>query len=175
MMSSPHSAVPSDPPGTFGQWCRVLPLLNEPQTRVYVAQKALELGRGGISTVAELTGLSRPTIPKGIRELRAGIAPETAVMIRKKGGGRTCVAAVDATLLRALEAIMAEKTAGDPMSCLKWTGKSSGKIAHELTAQGHQVNPRTVCRLLKEMGVSLRANVTADEGAQQPDRDAHFR
>jgi Rhodopirellula transposase DDE domain len=175
MMSSPHSAVPSDPPGTFGHWCSVLPLLNETQTRVYVAQKALELGRGGISTVAELTGLSRPTIPKGIRELRAGIAPETAVMIRKKGGGRTCVEAVDATLLRDLEAIMEEKTAGDPMSCLKWTGKSSGKIAHELTAQGHQVNPRTVCRLLKEMGVSLRANVKADAGAQHPDRDAHFR
>ena len=76
-------------------------------------------------------------------------------MIRKKGGGRKCVEAVDATLLRDLEAIMEEKTAGDPMSCLKWTGQSSGKIAHDLTAQGHQVNPRTVCRLLQEMGFSL--------------------
>jgi transposase len=142
---------------------------------MYVAQKALELGRGGISTVAELTGISRPTIHKGIRELRAGIAPATAVMIRKKGGGRKCVEAGDATLLRDLEAIMEENTAGDPMSCLKWTGKSSGKIAHELAAKGHQVNPRTVCRLLQEMGFSLRANVKADEGAQHPDRDAQFR
>ena len=175
MMSSPHSAMASDLPGALGQWCSLLPLLNETQTRLYVAQKALELGRGGISTVAELTGLSRPTIQKGIRELRAGIAPETAVMIRKKGGGRKCVEAVDATLLRDLEAIMEVHTAGDPMSCLKWTGKSSGKIAHELTAPGHQVNPRTVCRLLKEIGFSLRANVKADEGAQHPDRDAQFR
>ena len=70
---------------------------------------------------------------------------------------------------------MEENTAGEPMSCLKWTGKASGPIAHELTAQGHQVNPRTVCRRLQEMGFSRRANVKADEGAQPPDRDAPFR
>ena len=150
-------------------------MLKETQTRVYVAHKALALGRGGISTVAELPGLSRPTIPKGLKELRAGMAPETAVMLRKQGGGRQCVEAVDATLLRDLEGIMEENTAGDPMSCLKWTGKASGPIAHELTAQGHQVNPRTVCRRLQEMGFSRRANVKADEGAQPPDRDAPFR
>lgn len=62
LMSSPHSAVASDLPGALGQWCGLLPLLKETQTRLYVAQKALELGRGGISTEAELTGLSRPTI-----------------------------------------------------------------------------------------------------------------
>lgn len=172
---SPHSGVSSDLPAASGHWCSVLPLLNEVQTRLYVAQKALELGRGGISTLAKLTGISRPTIHKGIQELRAGIAPDTAGRIRKKGGGRKCVEVVDATLLRDLEAIMEENTAGDPMSCLKWTGKSSGKIAHELASKGHQVNPRTVCRLLKEMDFSLCANVKADEGVQHPDRDAQFR
>ena len=65
-------------------------MLKETQTRVYVAHKALALGRGGISTVAELPGLSRPTIPNGLKELRAGMAPETAVMLRKQGGGRQC-------------------------------------------------------------------------------------
>ena len=175
MTLSSRFGVSSDLPAALGHWCSLLPLLNEAQTRVYVAQKALELGRGGISTVAALTGIARPTIHKGIQELQAGIAPHTAVMIRKKGGGRKCVEAVDATLLRDLEAIMEENTAGDPMSCLKWTGKSSSKIAHELAVKGHRVNPRTVCRLLKDMDFSLRANVKAEEDAQHPDRDAQFR
>jgi predicted RNA binding protein YcfA (HicA-like mRNA interferase family) len=103
------------------------------------------------------------------------MAPETAVMIRKKGGGRQCGDAVEATLRRDLAAIMAENTAGDPMSGLKWTGTSSGTLAHDLTAQGHQVNPRTVCRRLQELGFSRRAHVKADEGAPPPDREAPCR
>ena len=43
-------------------WLRVLGTLNEAQARLLVAQKALELGRGGISRLAQLTGMSRPTI-----------------------------------------------------------------------------------------------------------------
>lgn len=45
--------------------------LNQVQRRWYVARKALELGRGGIQPVRELTSISRPTIMKGIRELKA--------------------------------------------------------------------------------------------------------
>jgi hypothetical protein len=37
-----------------------MPVLNEAQRRWYAAVKALELGRGGIERVHELTGLSRP-------------------------------------------------------------------------------------------------------------------
>lgn len=150
-------------------------MLNETQKRLYVAQKALELGRGGISKLAKITGLSRPTIHKGIKELLSGIDSDTAISIRKKGGGRKFVEEIDPTLLRDLEKIMEENTAGDPMSCLKWTGKSSTKIAEELAAKGHSIDPRTVCRLLKEMEFSLRANVKSDEGKQHPDRDAQFR
>ncbi|MFQ5874462.1 MAG: ISAzo13 family transposase, partial [Dehalococcoidia bacterium] len=151
-----------------------LPLLNEAQARLYVAQKALEMGRGGISRLAKITGMSRPTITKGIRELEEGIDLQRASSVRKKGGGRKKVEATDLALLCDLEMIMEENTAGDPMSYLKWTGKSVRKISEELAKMHHRANPNTVCRLLREMGFSLRANVKWDEGKQHPDRDAQF-
>ena len=156
-------------------WLSLLPILNEAQARLYVAQKALELGRGGISQLTQITGMSRPTITKGMKELRAGVDPEQATRIRKKGGGRKRVEWIDPGLLRDLEAIMEENTAGDPMSCLKWTGKSVRKISAELAGMEYEANPNTVGRLLKEMGFSLRANVKSEEGKQHPDRDDQFR
>ena len=49
---------------------KVLKTLNEAQARWYVAKEALALGRGGLQAMHELTGMSRPTILKGIRDLR---------------------------------------------------------------------------------------------------------
>jgi hypothetical protein len=53
---------------------RVLGTLNEYQARLFVAERALRTGRGGMSQLARLTGMSRVTITKGIAELRAGRA-----------------------------------------------------------------------------------------------------
>jgi hypothetical protein len=46
-------------------------------------------GHGGILTVAEITGLSRTTIRRGIDELQSGVGPNTRV--RRGGGGRRSV------------------------------------------------------------------------------------
>jgi hypothetical protein len=61
------------------------------------------------------------------------------------------------------------------MSPLRWTTKSTVKLAEELTARGHEVAPTTVARLLKDNGYSLQANSKTIEGKQHPDRDAQFR
>ena len=45
------------------------PLLDERARRLWAAVEARALGRGGISQVAEATGLSRATIRAGLREL----------------------------------------------------------------------------------------------------------
>ncbi|GAC1477269.1 MAG: ISAzo13 family transposase [Steroidobacteraceae bacterium] len=158
-------------------WLRVLGTLNEAQARLYVAQKALELGRGGISRVAELTGMSRPTIYKGAAELRAKrrVLAAEAGRIRRVGGGRKRVEAVDPAVEKRLTRIVEETTAGDPMSLLKWTAKSTRTIAAELSRRGHPVSSVTVGRCLHDMGYSLQANVKSIEGAQHPDRDAQFR
>ena len=64
---------------------------------------------------------------------------------------------------------------GDPQSPLRWTCKSTRRLAEELTAQGYPVTGTTVARLLKETGYSLQANRKTREGESHPDRDAQFR
>jgi len=53
---------------------------------------------------------------------------------------------------------MVPDTAGDPMSGLKWTRRTTSKIANELEAMGIHVSPNTVGRILKGLGYSLRVN-----------------
>jgi transposase len=75
----------------------------------------------------------------------------------------------------ALLALVEPQERGDPMSPLRWTTKSTRKLAAELTAQGHRVGADTVGDLLREEGFSLQGNAKAIEGRRHPDRDAQFR
>ncbi len=70
---------------------------------------------------------------------------------------------------------MDENTAGDPMSFLRWSSKSTRKISDELKSLGHNVGPNTVARLLKEKDYSLQVNVKSFEGLSVEERDAQFR
>ncbi len=158
-----------------GPWIKVLGTLNEYQARLFVAEKALELGRGGISLLSRLTGMSRVTITQGVKDLSAKKLRTAAVgRVRNPGGGRKKVEVADAGLLSRLKLIVEENTAGDPMSPLKWTSKSTRTIAGELTRSGHPVSSVTVGRCLEEMGYTLQANVKTREGPRHPDRDAQF-
>ncbi|GFP28567.1 hypothetical protein HKBW3S33_01981 [Candidatus Hakubella thermalkaliphila] len=127
--------------------------------------------------MSELTGLSRPTILKGMKELKSGqdLSKIAEGKIRKEGGGRKRLTNLDSALVKDLTHIMDENTAGDPMSLLKWTGKSTRKIADEMVDLGHPMSAMSVCRMLKEMGYSLQANVKTKEGKEHPDRDAQFK
>ncbi len=153
----------------------VLGTLNEAQARWYVAREALAQGRGGLKRLHEWTGMSRPTILKGMRELRQGTPLEPTTRIRRPGGGRRRLEAADPRFARALERLMEENTAGDPMSLLRWTNKSTARLAAELTRQGHRASDETVRRRLRELGYSLQANVKTLEGSSPPERDAQFR
>jgi hypothetical protein len=150
--------------------------LNEYQARLFVAEKALEIGRGGASRLSKLTGMSRVTITSGVTELRGGKRLRAAGTgrVRAPGGGRKKVEEADPALRRRLKAIVEETTAGDPMSPLKWTSKSTRTIAEDLTRDGHRVSNVTVGRCLVEMGYTLQSNVKTREGPQHPDRDAQF-
>ncbi len=153
---------------------KVLDALNESQARWYVAREVLARGRGGLKAMYELTGMSRPTILKGIRELRGqkGLPRER---VRQPGGGRKRLEESDPGLQTALERIMEENTAGDPMSWLRWTNKSTVRIAEELTRLGHSVSDETVRRRLADMGYSLQANVkNLEESAAGRDRQFRY-
>ena len=81
------------------------PLLHEKARRCWAACEALSLGYGGISLVADATRLSRPTIRRGIAEIRAGDlgrdeSHPADARIRRSGGGRHSLAEADPRLLR---------------------------------------------------------------------------
>ena len=154
---------------------RVLRTLNEAQARWFVAREALARGRGGLKAMHGLTGMARPTILRGMRELQAGAPLGASGRVRQPGGGRKRLEVADPKVIRALEKIMDETTAGDPMSLLRWTSKSTERLAEELTRRGHPISADTVGRRLRELEYSLQANVKTKEGSAPPGRDEQFR
>jgi len=150
----------------------VQPHMNEVQRRV-VAGAAVEMfGRGGKTAVALASGMSRNTVIKAEREVIAGIEP--SVRLRAPGGGDKSLLDTQPGLLEALDELVYPETRGNPMSKLRWTSKSSTKLADELVRQGFEVSSRSVLRLLHKLGYSLQANAKVAEGRQHPDRDAQF-
>jgi hypothetical protein len=159
--------------GLAGVLAEVAPILDERQRRVLLGAGARYLGRGGITLVVAARGASADTVGRGAAELEAGIVADGRV--RAKGAGRPAVEEKDPGVWPALERLVDPETRGDPMSPLRWTTKSTVKLADELTKQGHRVGPRTVARLLRDHDYSLQGNAKKIEGKQHPDRDAQFR
>ena len=152
------------------------PELDERRRRQWSAAEARDYGWGGVTLVACATGLSRPTITAGMKELDLPPHQRTqeSARIRRCGGGRQRVTIADTGLLAALEALIDPVTRGDPESPLRWTCKSTRRLSEELTRQQHPVGARTVASLLHEAGYSLQANRKTREGSTHPDRNAQF-
>jgi len=154
---------------------KILETLNEAQTRWYVAREAIRMGRGGLKRMHEISGLSSPTIIKGMRELRQRKRLDVTEGIRRSGGGRKRLEQSDPQFADALNKLMEESVGGDPMSHLRWTNKSTTSIAEELTRQGHPSSDETVRRRLRELGYTMQANVKIKEGPSAVERDEQFR
>jgi transposase len=150
------------------------PELNERIRRLTAAAEARAIGRGGITLVSEIYGMSRATIYRGLRDLDDLAAEGLPGQIRRPGGGRHRRIDEDPGLGAALDRLVEPVTRGDPESPLLWTAKSAVKLAAELRDAGHRVGPTTVAALLKERGYRLQANRKRLEGAQHPDRNAQF-
>jgi len=152
------------------------PEMDERLRRQWAATEARDLGWGGVTAVAHATGLSRTTIAGGLREiaLPTKLRAAAAERVRRPGGGRPRLIEVDPALLGALEELLEPSTRGDPESVLRWTCKSTRRLADELTDRRHPIGPRTVAALLHKAGYSLQANRKTREGARHPDRNAQF-
>jgi hypothetical protein len=152
----------------------VAPHLNERQKRLLAASEAQALGFGGITIVAELTKLSRPTITKALKELSEVSEAKKGFHVRRPGGGRKKAKDNDPELSALLERLVEPETRGDPMSPLCWTCKSTRQLSWALTAAGHPVSHKVVAEMLKEQGYSLQLNQKTLEGGDHPDRDGQF-
>ena len=150
-----------------------MPHLNEKQKRLVAGAMAQGLGHGGKSAVAETSGMSRNTVIKAEREVVAGIEPSQRQ--RAVGGGDIKAEDKQPGLAEALDELVHPETRGNPMSYVRWTSKSTGKLADELVRQGFKITDDTVGRILRDLGYSLQAPSKQKEGTAHPDRDDQFR
>ncbi len=155
---------------------KILPHLNEKQTRIVLAADAESMGRGGLSKVSKLSGISRVTLNIGIKELASLSSKEIKPdeRIRKEGGGRKKEIEKNTNLEKVIEEIVSPHTMGDPMKPLLWTNKSLRNIAEAAKKMGCRISHKLAGVILKNAGYSLQGNRKTDEGGKHIDRDAQF-
>lgn len=146
--------------------------LNERSRRHWAASEAMVLGHGGISAVSKATDIAVSTIRIGLYELK-NPNKTTSKRIRKEGGGRKKITVHNPNIITAIESVVEPMAKGDPESPLRWTSKSTRKIANELR-KSFKISHTKVADLLHEAGYCLQANKKSIEGTSHPDRNAQF-
>ena len=152
----------------------LLPELDERSCRLWAGAEAKSLGHGGVAAVSSATGLAESTIRIGRKELSEKRDMETR-RVRRKGGGRKPLELKDTELLKQLDTLVEPISRGDPMSPLRWTCKSTRRLAKELTAQGHPCSHAKVGQLLADLNYSLQSTRKRMEGKSHADRNAQFK
>lgn len=152
--------------------------LDERRIRLWCAAKARSYnrinGRGGVTAVHQATGVSRRRIYQGMKDIAT---PEVLDKdrIRKPGAGRKKTIELQPDILETLDSLVDPDSRGDPENPLRWTSKSTYKIADELNSQGFKVSHSQVGKLLTHLDYSLQSNVKTKEGFQHEDRDDQFK
>lgn len=77
-------------------------------------------------------------------------------------------------MIKALRRLLASDTAGDPMTDMKWTHRTTEKISEQLKQVKIDVSPRTVARLLKKIGYALRVNHKKRSTVKSAHRNQQF-
>jgi hypothetical protein len=153
----------------------LLPHMDERQKRLLYAAGARAIGRAGISLVSRLTGASRNTITKGLKEfdeeLGASKGDSELLQVindkvadkpgrcRKKGGGRKLIEQKHPEILGLIKDIIEPHVSGSPVKSITWISKSTRHIADELkNTYDIDISYKKVGRILKKEGYSLQAN-----------------
>lgn len=142
----------------------VLPSLDERQRRLVAGATARMLGRGNVTVVASAAGMSRNTVIGGIGDLDSGPLPPGRV--RAPGAGRKHLVESQPGLLAALDTII-EPCADGNLSPLRWTDKSTARLADALARMDFLVSADSVGRLLKASGYHLQPPLRAAEGTHR--------
>ena len=147
-------------------------MLNEKQRRLYAGLESLKprLRRGSADCRVHRHGPSHggpgsaPTAGT-----RPGNRPHPQSRRRAQAAGKKTP-----EVIARIEELMQHDTAGDPITGVKWSRRTTRKIAEELTALGIAVSKNTVGRLLKELKFKLRVNRKQIASTQNPDRNPQF-
>jgi hypothetical protein len=160
------------------RWQLLSPYLNQRQQTLWAAAEAEVIGRGGCLLLASVTGITPQTISKRKYQFElTGMAQAGSLVPLKRsaGAGRKLTEVNDPEIEPALEQMLSEEVAGDPMGPQKWVRSSLRNLSKRLGEQGHQACTHTVARLLRKMGYSLQVAKKKQAGAQHPDRDEQFK
>src|SRR5262245_55394401 len=150
------------------------PHLGREARRLWAAAEAIAIGRGGIASVAAATGMCAATVSRGVRELKDPGRPGPGDQARKTVTGRPRVDQRDPGIVGALERLLADETAGDPMTDVRWVRSSLRRLQAHLRDEGHFASPSTIAGLLRRMGLSPKACKRRRAGDQCPGRDEQF-
>lgn len=152
------------------------PFMGELQRRMWAATEAQLYGRGGVAMVHRATGIAKSTITRGLADLASGRAEElsTTGRVRATGAGRKPAEIRQEGIEDALDQLIDPETRGDPVCPLRWTSKSTSRLAVELKKQGYAISADTVGRMLRGSGYSLQSTRKRLEGRTHVDRDGQF-
>jgi transposase len=154
---------------------QLFPTLNERTKRMVAASDVEQLGRGGFTLIKEASGLDFKTLRRGLAELKINAKERLAPnRVRLPGGGRKQLTQSDPQIINSIETLIEPETRGDPENPLRWTTKSTRRIASTLREFGHSIQHHSVAKLLKRLGYSLQSPRKQQEGRQHPDRDSQF-
>jgi len=153
---------------------KMLTYLTENQIRIFLYLEAQSIGFGGITAVSKASGVSRPTIILGGKDLAKKTVELPKERIRKEGGGRKREEEKHPNIILELEKLLDPVTRGDPMSPLRWTCKSTRQLSEALKKKDIHISHVSIATLLKQMGYSLQSNAKVNEGGKHPDRDKQF-
>lgn len=164
----------------------MMPLLDERVRRLFIGACAKHLGRGAAMHLNALTGMSRVTINKGIRELdgltinhkaKANAKQLSETAIRAPGGGKKTFEESHPEVVAQLKKLVTDHTVGNPMNPLTYTTLSTYDISDNLNKgrEENVISPTTVRRILAAEGFSLQQNRKyVEKSAISDDRAPQF-
>lgn len=154
----------------------MLPLLDERQRRIYLASEALSYGRGGITRVSEISGVTPNTIRHGICEIKGKEPLEATSRLRAPGGGRKKLEESMPELNNHILQIIDGSTYGNPEKVLSYTTMSLRTIQEKLAENFNEmISFRSIGTILEKLGYSKQANQKMLQvGEPHPDRNQQF-
>jgi Rhodopirellula transposase DDE domain len=159
------------------RWQLLSPYLSRRQQAYWAEAETLVIGPGGCLLLASVTGIAASTISARRQQIMRTETAQAGSLIprRAAGAGRKLTEVSDPEIEPALQQMLSEEIAGDPMSLQRWVRSSTRNLSRRLAEQGHQACSHTVARLLRKMGYSLQAAKRRQAGAEHPDRDKQFK